>query len=197
MPILAAEPEVYPSDLWRDDAATPCFDDPSRRWLCLHTKPRREKQVARGLFKQGIVFYLPMATKEGRTPAGRKIRSVMPLFPGYLFLYGDNGDRLQAFQGGHLVDVLEVPDQRDLIRDLRQTHRVLASGLSVMADPVYPVGTRVRVTSGPLMGVVGVVHRRDREDQFTAVVQFLGRGATVRLEDWQVEPLGPIERRAG
>ena len=38
-----------------------------------------------------------------------------------------------------------------------------------------------------LQGVVGTVVRRDRRDQFVAVVRFLGRGATVELRDWQVE----------
>jgi transcriptional antiterminator RfaH len=29
--------------------------------------------------------------------------------------------------------------------------------------------------------------RRGKRDQFVAVVHFLGRGATVDLQDWQVE----------
>ena len=50
-----------------------------------------------------------------------------------------------------------------------------------------PVGARVRITTGPLTGIVGTVIRRGKRDQFVAVVHFLGRGATVDLEDWQVE----------
>ena len=35
--------------------------------------------------------------------------------------------------------------------------------------------------------MVGTVIRRAKRDQFVAVVRFLGRGATVDLQDWQVE----------
>jgi hypothetical protein len=32
-----------------------------------------------------------------------------------------------------------------------------------------------------------VVVRREKGDQFVAVVQFLGQGASIALQDWQVE----------
>jgi hypothetical protein len=44
-----------------------------------------------------------------------------------------------------------------------------------------------------LTGIEGKVIRRGKRDQFVAVVHFLGSGATVDLEDWQVEQL-PDER---
>jgi hypothetical protein len=37
--------------------------------------------------------------------------------------------------------------------------------------------------------VEGTVIRRGKRDEFVAVVRFLGRGATVDLEDWQVEQI--------
>ena len=64
---------------------------------------------------------------------------------------------------------------------------MLSSGLPVSAEPMMPVGAKVRIATGPLTGIVGTVIRRGNRDQFVAVVQFLGRGATVDLEDWQVE----------
>jgi transcriptional antiterminator RfaH len=139
------------------------------------------------LRKLGLGFYLPQVLKEDRTPQGRKIRSVIPLFPNYLFLYGDSNDRVSALRGNRLVNVLEVADQESLERDLRQIHRMLSSGLPVQPEPAVPVGARVRITTGPLTGVEGTVMRRAKRDQFVAVVRFLGRGATVDLEDWQVE----------
>ncbi len=45
--------------------------------------------------------------------------------------------------------------------------------------------------TGPLTGITGTVIRRGNRDQFVAVVNFLGRGATVDLEDWQVEQVNP------
>jgi transcriptional antiterminator RfaH len=186
MPILPAEPDFFPPNLWDDPEAIP-LTKAEAVWWCLHTKPRQEKATGRELRKSGLTFYLPQVLKEDRTPQGRKIRSVIPLFSSYLFLHGDLHDRLAALHGNRLVSVLAVSDQESLERDLRQIHRMLNSGLPVLPEPAVPVGARVRITTGPLTGIEGTVIRRGKRDQFVAVVRFLGRGATVDLEDWQVE----------
>jgi transcriptional antiterminator RfaH len=187
MPILPAEPDSYPANLWDDGAPLPV--KPDGQWWCLHTKPRQEKATARDLREQGVVYYLPQTVKESRTPQGRRIQSVAPLFAGYVFLYGDPKDRLAALRGNRLVNILEVVDQEGLVRDLRQVSRMLSSGLTITAEPVVPVGAKVRIATGPLTGIVGTVIRRGKRDQFVAVVHFLGRGATVDLQDWQVETI--------
>lgn len=186
MPILPAEPNVFPPSLLMDEAPGA---DPAARWWCLHARPRQEKATARYLHSQRIPHYLPLVVQEGRTPAGRKIRSVVPLFTGYLFLLGDDRQRVEAQKGNNLVNILEVADQEGLTRDLGQVRRMLESGLPIAAEPAHSVGVRVRILEGPLRGLVGVVVRRGKRDQFVAVVRFLGKGATVDLEDWQVEPV--------
>jgi len=185
MPILPAEPDCHPPDLWESNASGDARD--SARWWCLHTKPRQEKAVARDLRSLGVSYYLPQVRSEKRTPQGRKIKAIVPLFPGYLFLKGDEHDRLLALRGDRLVSVLKIEDQAELERDLRQIHRMLNSGLAVAPEGVAPVGATVRITTGPLRGMVGKVLRRGQRDHFVAVVRFLSRGATVELQDWQVE----------
>jgi transcription antitermination factor NusG len=187
MPILPAEPDMFPEDLWEevadDQACSP------RRWYCLHTKPRQEKATARDLRARAVPFYLPQMIREDRTPAGRKIRSLLPLFGSYLFLFGDEMERLVALKGNRLVRVIDVVDQEGLVRDLRQIHRMLSSGLAIEPEPTAEPGSRVRIASGPLTGLEGIVVRRGKSNHFVAVVQMLGLGATVALEDWQVEVL--------
>jgi transcriptional antiterminator RfaH len=193
MPILPAEPAQYPDDLWQMHHPP---GGNGRSWWCLHTKPRQEKAVARELRAQRIPFYLPQVVHEDRTPQGRKTRSVIPLFASYLFLLGDERDRLSALKGNRLVRVIDVADQPTIDHDLRQIHQVLASGLPVVPEPTIPVGARVRILTGPLAGIEGKVIRRGKRDEFVAVVHFLGSGATVELEDWQVEQL-PDDVEAG
>jgi len=183
MPILPAEPDLHPASLWQDGGR----GDRDARWWCLHTKARQEKAVARFLRSQDISYYLPQVVKVDRTPQGRKICSVVPLFTGYVFLLGDDVARVEALRSQRLANVLEIGDQETLVRDLQQVHQMLSSGLSVVPEPVMPVGARVRIKTGPLCGIEGTVVRRGKRDQFIAVVQFLGRGATVDLEDWQVD----------
>lgn len=185
MPILPSEPDYYPPELW--DAGTCAAQRPEAVWWCLHTKPRQEKAMARELRHLRLSFYLPQVMKEDRTPQGRKIRSIIPLFTSYLFLLGDAQERLAALRGNRLVSILEVSDQASLRRDLGHIHTMLSSGLPIAPEASIPVGSRVRIVTGPLTGVEGVVIRRGNRDQFVAIVHFLGRGATVELEDWQVE----------
>lgn len=201
MPILPSEPDLFPADFWsrgplaapegsrheeRDEAQEP---DDTPRWWCLHTKPRQEKTTARYLRAHGLAHYLPQVAQESRTPRGRKIRSIVPLFPSYVFLHGDRQARLASFQGNTLVKVLDVADQARLDRDLRQIHRLVTSGMLVVPEPHHPVGTRVRIVDGPFAGLIGVVERRAKGDRFVAMVDFLRQGAAIELRDWQVEPL--------
>ena len=183
MPILPAEPDLFPEDRWPGETDAP------GRWWCLHTKPRQEKATARDLRVWKISYYLPQVVHEDRTPKGRKIRSILPLFPGYVFLRGGETERLTALRGNRLVSVLDVSDQVGFDLDLRQIHRVLGSGLAVIPEPSVAIGSKFRVVNGPLAGLVGSVVRRGKLDRFVAVVRFLGSGATVDLLDWQVEPI--------
>jgi transcriptional antiterminator RfaH len=185
MPILPAEPDCNPANLWDDPVVMPSDDGVC--WWCLHTKPRQEKATARDLRHAGMTYYLPQVLRESRTPQGRKIQSVVPLFAGYLFLRGNRNDRLEALRAHRLVNILEVADQEAIARDLQQIHTMLSSGMPVSEEPVVPVGANVRIVTGPLAGMIGKVVRRGKKDQFVAVVRFLGRGATVDLRDWQVE----------
>ena len=185
MPILPAEPEMYPDTLLDVERLG---NEENRRWWCLHTKPRQEKMLAGALRARAVAHYLPKLAQETRTPGGRKIRSTVPLFPGYLFLYGDDHDRAEAIQGNHLANMLEIWDQAALERDLRRIHRMLSSGMAITPEPNFLVGEHVRILTGPLRGLIGTVTRRNGRDRFVAVVQFLGRGAAIDLQDWQVEP---------
>lgn len=188
MPILAAEPDFHPPHLW-DDPSTIPTEKPEARWWCLHVKPRQEKAIARDLRQGGKTFYLPQAVQESRTPKGRKTRSLIPLFPGYVFLHGDWDDRGSAMRGNRLVSVLEVDDQEALDADLRQVHRMLDSGLPIEPEPEIAAGRLVRIKAGPLSGLEGRVIQRMNGDHFVAAVRFLGRGARVELRDWEVELL--------
>ncbi|QEH34808.1 Transcription antitermination protein RfaH [Aquisphaera giovannonii] len=186
--ILAAEPDFYPDNLW-DQAPEDGSKSGGSRWWCLHTKPRQEKAVARDLRSAKVGFYLPLMVSESRTPRGRKLQSVIPVFTGYVFLKGDENARLEALRGNRLANVLEVFDQDTLENDLRRLRKLLTSGLPLVSEPSVQPGMIVRIKSGPLTGLQGTVIRRGNCDHFVATVEFLSQGASVHLQDWQVEPV--------
>src|SRR5262245_57640435 len=64
-------------------------DDLPGRWWVAHTKPRNEKSLASDLVKLGIAHYLPLRRRQTRSRRTRRIsRSLIPVFPGYLFFNG-------------------------------------------------------------------------------------------------------------
>ncbi|WP_165229429.1 transcription termination/antitermination protein NusG [Aquisphaera insulae] len=186
MTILGVETDFYPDELW-DPPSNVLQPSTGRQWWCLHTKPRQEKAVARDLRNAKISFYLPQMISERLTPKGRRIRSVLPVFTSYVFLKGDENDRLEALRCNRLVNVLEVFDQESLDLDLRRIHRLIMSRLPLVAEPLVLPGTTVRIMSGPLTGLKGTVIRRENSHRFVAMVRFLSRGASVQLQNWQVE----------
>lgn len=186
MPILSREPQIFPDHLFE---AIDFDTDGARRWHVAHTRPRSEKNLARRLLDAGIWYHLPVQEHQYRTPKGRKCVSYLPLFPSYLFLYGDDEDRTRALMTNNIVHMLEVPDSRQLTFDLHQVQRAVESGATLRPEAKLQPGAQVRVTSGPFANFEGRILKRHSGDVLLIVVHYLQQGITLSLEDCQVEPV--------
>ena len=176
-PSSPPSPDLHPSNFWQTESARA---GQGGKWWCLHTKPRQEKATRRDLRSRGVAYYLPQVAHEDRTPQGRKTRSIIPLFSSYLFLHGNDRDRVEALKGNRLANVLEVADQEELRTTFARFTRCSRLALGRPRDG-RSRRARVRIKTGPLTGIEGTVIRRGKRDQFVAIVHFLGRGATVDL----------------
>ena len=65
----------------------------------------------------------------------------------------------------------------------------IACGEPLTPEARLDAGRPVRVRSGAFLGMEGVVIRRANETRLLVAVNFLQRGASVLLDDCQVEPL--------
>ncbi len=187
MPILAREPDAYPENLLESPAVE--HDAGSICWWVLHTLPRREKELMRRLGALQVCFYAPLAERRTRGSTGRIRTAYVPLFPGYVFLHGDEDDRQRAMKTNCAIRWLCVPDQATLTHDLRQINRLTKSGASLRAVDRFMPGTHVEISQGPLAGLEGTIIRRDQHATLLIEVHFLKRGASVEIEDWMVEPI--------
>jgi transcriptional antiterminator RfaH len=187
MPILHAEPDLHPEDLFD---IPPSEDGAGCRWWVLHTKPRQEKSLARWLHATGITYFLPTAKRRCRV-RNRILTAHIPLFTGYLFLHGDRDRRVAALSTNRIVRCLEVADQDGFWGDLRQVHRLLASGMPVSQESTLVPGALVEVTNGPLAGVTGTILRGASGNRFVVRVDFIQQGASVLIDDFALKPIGP------
>jgi transcriptional antiterminator RfaH len=159
-------------------------EDHEGNWWVLHVKPRSEKALARRCFNRQTSFFLPQ--RRGR---GRVKDAYLPLFPGYLFLFGAERDRIMALETNLVVNVLNVPNQSELFDDLKGIHRLIESGLRLLPEERLRPGMSVAIITGPLAGLHGTVIRHKNKTTLTVKVSFLQQGASVELDNWMVEPI--------
>ena len=182
MPILPREPDIYPADLLSAGAD-------GRAWWAMYTLARREKELMRRLRAMEIAFYSPLVHKRTRSPGGRVRESHVPLFASYVFVCGTEAHRQQALASGCISRSLPVADAAQLVHDLAQIRRLIETDAPLTVEARIAPGRRVRVRTGPMAGLEGVVIKRRGRDWLVVAVEFLGQGASVLLEDFQVEPL--------
>jgi len=183
MPILAAEPTLFPETLFHRDAA----DFAHRRWSVLHTRPRQEKSLARQLHEKQIPFFLPLLAKRVRV---RKqiVQSYHPVFPSYMFMLADDEGRLAAQGTRRVATSLDVNNQPQLWSDLRQIHRLIDLGLPIRPEDHLAPGVTVEINAGPLAGLRGVIVKSASGNRFVVKVDFIQRGASVLLDDFTLTP---------
>jgi hypothetical protein len=130
---------------------------------------------------------------------GRRICTFVPMFSGYVFLYGSQEERVRSLTTNRISRVLEVPDPDRLVADLRQVRQLLAAKVPLTIESRLAAGDRVRVRHGPMEGIEGTVVARRGRLRLLVSVNFLQQGASVEIDDFMLEPLdwhGARKRRA-
>ncbi len=186
MPILARELDLFPEDLLEQQGLG---QEADKLWWAIYTKSRHEKELMRRLCGLNIAFYTPLIARRRRSPGGRIRTAYVALFAGYVFLYGNESDRCCALGTNCVSRCLHVSDGVELTRDLRQIHRLIESGAPLTPEARLDPGVGVRVRSGPLAGIEGVVIKRAGATRLQIAVNFLQKGASLLLEDTEVERL--------
>jgi transcriptional antiterminator RfaH len=186
MPILPREPDIFPAELFDglDEASAA-----TGQWWVMYTLARREKELMRRLRNLEIAFYSPLVHKRTRSPLGRVRQSYVPLFASYVFVRGTEQQRHQALTTNCVSRCLNVPDSPRLVHDLRQIRRLIELDAPLTVEARIEPGRQVRVRSGPMSGMEGTVVKRRGKNWLVVAVEFLQQGASVLLEDFQVEPL--------
>jgi transcriptional antiterminator RfaH len=185
MPILPREPDIYPPQLL-DEPGGQRIDG---QWWAMYTLARREKELMRRLRALQIGFYSPLVHKRTRSPGGRVRASYVPLFASYVFVYATQAEREKALATNCVSRCLAVPDPTRLVHDLRQIRRLIDLDAPLTVEARIEPGRHIRVRSGPMAGLEGTVSKRRGKDWLVVAVEFLGQGASVLLEDFQVEPV--------
>ena len=195
MPILAKEDCIYPEtlldepDLDGSDLDEAAMEPSDRCWRVLYTKARQEKSLARDMFALRIPFYLPLVKKTTARRDGRKSNSFVPIFAGYVFMFGTEEERVRVLTTNRISRTIEVDDPEQLVHDLQQLHQMIEADAPLTVESRLQPGNKVRVLSGALEGLEGTVMTRRGKARLLVAVTFLQQGASVEIEDYQLEPI--------
>lgn len=162
------------------------------RWYAVRTRSRHEKLVARQLEKQGIHSFLPVVTKINNWSDRRK-QVEEPLFSGYAFvrLNHSSRDRLRVLQTQGVVNFVGVQGCGIPIPDheIENINLLLASKIAYQERPYLHIGQRVRVCSGALEGMEGILTAEHSDRSLVISVGLIQRSLSVRVAGYDVEPI--------
>ena len=196
MPILQQETSVYPDSLLTEPpylnggpVAEDEFDDGlERRWWAVYTKSRQEKSLARHLVGHDIPFYLPLIPKDNIIRS-KRVRSHIPLFSGYMFLFGNEEERVTTLTTNRISAIIPVPDQERLVHDLANVQELIERNAPLAIEQRLDSGDMVRIRTGSLAGLEGVVVKRHGKTRLLVAVTYLQQGVSVEIDDCALEQL--------
>ncbi len=162
------------------------------QWFAVQTRARHEKVVAQQLRDKGVTTFLPLVREVHRWGDRRKTVE-LPLFGCYVFtrLLPSNDHRLQVLMvdgvlrfvgaGGRGIPISE--EQIDAVQKL------VTEQLPYCSYPFLKIGQRVRIRSGALDGVEGILVSRNGDRTLVVSVEAIQRSLAVRIEGYDLEPL--------
>lgn len=168
------------------------MSDAGEPWYALYTRSRFEKQVAEQLERKRLPVFLPLRMEVHRWQ-DRYQKVEVPMFRGYLFAQfaADSGERTAILRTAGVVRIVgfgqkdaQVPGEQ--IAALR---RLAEEGALLHPHRFLRIGQRVKVASGALAGVEGILVRIKRQDRLVIAVDAIRQAVAVELAGYEVIPL--------
>jgi transcription termination/antitermination protein NusG len=178
------------SSLWPVVNPAPIVAVESGNWYALHTRPRHEKLVVQRLADRGVETFLPLVSEVHRW-SDRKKTVRLPLFSCYVFarFAPKRLERLRVLRVAGVLTLVgsrgegtPIPDsQIDAVRT------VVEGAMPWTSHPFLKIGQRVRIRSGALDGLEGILVSRNGSDTLVISVDAIQRSLAVHVEGYQVE----------
>lgn len=177
---------------WEGTIARPPLGLEDSHWYAIHTRARHEKAVAARLEEQGLSTFLPLV-KETHHWSDRKKIVEAPLFNCYVFarFTSSSADRLRVCRTDGVLQVLGVRGEAIAIPDeqIQSVRTLVSEGLLWATHPFLSIGQRVRIRSGALDGVEGILVGCNGDRSLIVSVDVIQRSLAVRIEGYDVEPV--------
>jgi len=166
-------------------------DYTTEQWFAVHTHARHEKVVAKETSDLGITTFLPVVRQVRQWSDRRKVVE-SPLFSCYVFvkILPNHRQRLQVLRVNGVLSFvgihggIPIPDEQ-----INAVRILLEQELPLCSHPFLKIGQRVRVRSGALRGMEGILTGRNGERALVVSMDAIQRSLSVRIEGYDVEPV--------
>ncbi len=166
-------------------------------WLAVYTAARHEKTVADHFAVRQIESFLPLYRTVRRWKNGCNMQLELPLFPSYIFVRIDTRERVRVLE---VPGVLWIVSAGDKPLPLPETEiETLRSGVHLSKCEPHPylvVGDRVRITTGALAGMEGVLLRKKGILRVVLTLDLIMQSVAVEVDAVDIEPVRTNLRRA-
>lgn len=168
----------------------PSFLRDEARWYAVYTNYRHEKAVTDHLRSKDLEVFLPTVTVMSSWK-DRKIKLQTPAFPGYVFTRICLGERGQVISVPGVVKILSfngVPAPLDEA-EIENIRLCQERGVLIEPQPWFGIGERVRVKSGVLEGLEGIVSHCKDEQRLIVPLSLIHQSIAVRVDIDLLQPV--------
>src|SRR5215510_81910 len=161
----------------------------AKNWFAVFTVPRHEKKIEAHFGLREIESFLPLYCRQRQWKDGSRGLVQFPLFSNYIFVRIGCGERVSVLKVPGVIYIvggpkpLPVPDS--YIHFLREG---LRDG-KIEPHPYLTTGTRVRIRSGVMTGMEGLLLRKKYNFRVVLTLDLIMKSVTVEVDMEDIEPL--------
>jgi transcription antitermination factor NusG len=156
----------------------------THHWFALQTRPKNERKTENLLKQKGYECFTPMY-RSRRKWSDRTVETDLPLFPGYVFCRSGPLVLGKAISTEGVIRIVGFGGRPAEIA-IEEIEALQLLALSdVLREPwkYLPIGTRVRVETGPLAGAIGGVCMDGNKRRLIISVTLLQRSVAIQLDE--------------
>jgi transcription antitermination factor NusG len=160
------------------------------RWYAAYTVPRHEKCVTKQLQEREVECFLPLYRSIHRWKDRRK-QVELPLFPGYVFVRIALQHRLRVLQLPGVVHFVSFHGRPAplLESEINGIRSGLSANICVEPHPYLKIGRRVRIRSGPMAGLEGILKRKKDKFRLVLSIDLIMRSVAVEVDSADIEAI--------
>jgi transcription antitermination factor NusG len=161
---------------------------PKPNWYALYTCARHEKRVAEQIERRDVSCFLPLYHSVRRWKDRRKELD-LALFPGYVFVQMSLLNKLKVLEVPGVVRFVSFDGHPAVLPDeeIEALRNRLIGNAKMEPHPYLRSGRKVRVHSGPLQGLEGVIVRRKDRCRLIFSIELIQRSLAIEVDEADIE----------